>query len=81
MLVRRLEEREKRRITQQEISDATGLRRPTVSSWMNWGTFKRLDADVVARLAQYFGCEVQDLFEWITQEPDEQGQGLAVAAA
>lgn len=74
-LINRLEEREKRRITQQEIADATGIRRPTLSAWMSWGSFKRLDAEVVGRLAEYLNCDPNELVEWIE---DEQGHEVAV---
>jgi len=82
-LINRLEEKEKRRITQQEIADAAGIRRPTLTPWMNWGTFKRLDADVVGRLARYLNCRPDELVEWIEDDTEEaaeqQGQKVAVA--
>lgn len=76
VLINRLEEREKRRITHQEIADATGIRRPTISAWMNWSVMQRLDADVVGRLAKYLNCKPEDLYEWV--EDEEQEKAVAV---
>ncbi len=72
VLISEKEIRERRpRISQRELADATGIRQATISQWMNWATFKRLDAEVIAAFAAYFGCEPADLFEWVG---DEEGQ-------
>lgn len=76
-LLASLEEQQRRRITQQEISEATGIRQPTISVWMNWGTFNRLDGNVVARLASFFGCHPSELYEWVTED-EHVGQWMAV---
>ncbi len=80
ILVNRMEEAEKRRITQQEIAEATKLRQPTISAWMNWGTFKRLDAGVVAKLAAFFNCNPEDLYEWVDNEHPEVLPGRVTTA-
>ena len=72
VLVNRKEEREQRKITQQEIADATQVRQATISAWMNWGTFKYLNAAVVDALAEYLDCSPSDLYEWIDEEQGEQ---------
>jgi len=71
ILVNRKEEKEQRKITQQEIAGATQLRQATISAWMNWETFKYLNAAVVAALAEYLDCSPSELYEWID---DEQGE-------
>jgi putative transcriptional regulator len=47
-------------ITQQEIADAVGVTRATISDWAA-GKVDRLDKDVLAKLCQYFNCEIGDL--------------------
>jgi transcriptional regulator with XRE-family HTH domain len=47
---------ERRRITQDEIADATGLRRATVSKWMSPKTkFKMIDSEAWTKLARFLG--------------------------
>jgi DNA-binding Xre family transcriptional regulator len=65
------------RISHREIARQTSIRQATVSEWMNWGVFKRLDADVVERLAKYLDCSPAELYEWIE---DEQGEAVPVPA-
>jgi DNA-binding Xre family transcriptional regulator len=76
-LIARKEERERRRITQTEIAEQTGIRQATVSTWMNWGEFQRLEGSVVGAFARYLDCEPSELYEWVP-EGDEQGQLVAV---
>ncbi len=84
LLVAQKEAKERRRITQQEIADSTGLRRATISAWINWGEFKRLDADVIIALCNYFQCSLEDLVEIdpssTSVADDAEGQAVAVAA-
>jgi transcriptional regulator with XRE-family HTH domain len=72
------EEQERRKITQQEVAAGTGIRQATISAWMNWGTFKRLDADVVGALASYYAVRPEQLYEF---EQDIQGQTVGEATA
>jgi putative transcriptional regulator len=59
-----LEFREKRRVTIQEIADATGVNRMTLSKMVNQhGAIIR--TDVLDRLCEYFGCQVGDLAEYM----------------
>ena len=69
-LVAQRMENERRRITQREIADRTDLRLATISVWMRWGEFKRLDAVVVSKLMKYFDCQESDLYEWIAEDDD-----------
>jgi DNA-binding Xre family transcriptional regulator len=47
-------------ITQEEIANAIGVAQGTMSSWAR-GTVLRIDRDTIAKLCQYFDCEIQDL--------------------
>ena len=76
LLVAKKEDRERRKITQEEIAANTGLRRPTISAWMSYKPISRLEANVVGALCAYFECSIQELIEL---EYDE-GQPVAVAA-
>lgn len=74
-LVDTVERYTKKRPTQVEISEATGIRQPTISEWMQQGAeFKRLDGKVVSALLNYFNqffpCRLDDLvdFDNDTQE-------------
>ena len=59
-----LEFREKRRVTIQEIADATGVNRMTLSKMVNQhGAVVR--TDVLDRLCNYFGCQIEDIAEHI----------------
>ncbi len=78
-LLQKYERENQRRPTQTEIAEAVDLRQPTISAWMQWGaTFKRLDADVVAKLAQFFNVAPSEVYEWVE---DEQGQDMPIPAA
>lgn len=57
---------EQRHIKQIDIAEATGLRAPTISLWMQPTTlFRRIDSDVAGRLAAFLDCEPHDLFEYV----------------
>lgn len=72
MLVQEYERQHQKRPTQTEISQAVNLRQPTVSTWMQWdATFKRLDADVVRKLAKFFSVNPTDVYEWVNEQPGE----------
>ena len=62
-----LEFREKRRVTIQEVAEATGVNRMTLSKMVNQhGAVIR--TDVLDRLCEYFGCQVGDLAEHVNEE-------------
>lgn len=54
------ERRENRRITQSEVADAVGVSLHTIIRWMR-NDISKFEASVVARLCDYFDCEVGDL--------------------
>ena len=61
---------EQRRITQEEISDATGLRRATISKWMSPTTqFKMIDTEALTKLMQFANVPFHKLM--IVEYPDE----------
>lgn len=47
-------------VTQEEVAEAIGISRATMSDWVQ-GKVNRLDKDILAKLCQYFDCEIQDL--------------------
>ena len=61
-----LEFQERRRITLQEIADATGLNRMTLSKLANQHG-ANVQTDVVDKLCSYFGCRVEDLVEHVQE--------------
>jgi DNA-binding XRE family transcriptional regulator len=79
LLVAQKESRERRKITQEEIAEATGLRRPTISAWMSYKPISRLESNVASVLCAYFDCTIQDLVELENGEEIEPGQPVAVA--
>ncbi len=57
--------KERRRITVLEISEATGINRMTLSKLMNkYGA--NVQTDNLDRLCAYFGCRIEDLVEFIS---------------
>ncbi|SDD97078.1 helix-turn-helix domain-containing protein [Aquimonas voraii] len=57
-----LEFRERRRVTLQEIAEATGLNRMTLSKLANHHG-SNVQTDVIDRLCTYFKCKVEELVE------------------
>lgn len=62
-----LEFREKRRVSLQEVADATDINRATLSKMLNQhGAVVR--TDVLDKLCEYFNCRLEDLAEHISNE-------------
>lgn len=59
-----LEFRERRRVTIQEIAEATGLNRMTLSKLANHHG-ANVHTDAVDKLCSFFGCRVEDLMEHV----------------
>lgn len=58
--------RERRRLTLQELAEATSLNRMTLSKLANQhGAIVR--TDVVDRLCEFFGCRIEELVEHIPE--------------
>lgn len=56
--------RDSRRITLQEVSEATGINRSTLSKILNQKGYST-GTDVLDRLCSYFGCTVAELVEHV----------------
>lgn len=76
ILLAEKENRERRKITQQEVADATNLTRATISAWMGHGGMARLDATAARALCKYFGVPINEL---VVFEDDPAGQRAALA--
>lgn len=55
--------REGRRVTQSEVQEATGISRSTLSK-MSKGTQTRVDIRNLARLMDFFDCEIGELLNY-----------------
>mgnify|MGYP005753690893 CR=1 FL=1 len=62
-----LEFRERRRVTIQEIAEATGLNRMTLSKLANHHG-ANVQTDALDKLCAYFDCRVEDLVEYIASD-------------
>lgn len=56
--------RESRRITIQEVAEASGVNRMTLSKILNHRGYST-GTDIVDKLCTYFGCPVSDLLEHV----------------
>lgn len=54
-------------VQRSEAAEATGLSAPTVSKLIN-GQYQTLDIENARKLADYFGCSIEDLFPPVPQE-------------
>jgi putative transcriptional regulator len=54
--------RDSRRITIQEVSEATGINRSTLSKILNLKGYST-GTDVLDKLCAYFGCRIEELVE------------------
>lgn len=59
--------KERRRITVIEISEATGINRMTLSKLMNKHG-ANVQTDILDQLCTYFGCQIQDLVEYVSSD-------------
>ena len=56
--------RAEKRISQKELSVATGIRLPTISD-MEINKSKSLSVENILKLCDYFNCDIGDLWEYI----------------
>jgi putative transcriptional regulator len=56
--------RESRRVTIQEVAEATGVNRMTLSKILNQKGYST-GTDILDRLCGYFGCKVEELVEHV----------------
>ncbi len=64
--------REDRRITLLEVAEATGIGRITLSRMLKPGAVVR--TDTLDRLCDYFGCDVEQLLEYIPNKTEKQAE-------
>lgn len=65
---------ESRRITIQEVAEATGVNRMTLSKILNQKGYST-GTDILDKLCAYFGCALPDLAEFVeTEHSDAQGR-------
>ena len=57
-----------RRITVQEVAEATGVNRMTLSKILNQRGYST-GTDILDRLCKHFGCRVEDLAEYVPDTP------------
>jgi putative transcriptional regulator len=58
--------KESRRITIQEVAEASGVNRMTLSKILNHRGYST-GTDIVDKLCTYFGCSVSDLLEHVPE--------------
>lgn len=63
--IERKQFRESRRITMQELTDATGINRSTLSKILNLKGYST-GTDILDRLCGYFDCRIEDLIERVS---------------
>lgn len=54
--------RKQSRLTQQELADELGVKRSTLA---HWESGRRPEEEHLEDIADYFGCEVEDLENWV----------------
>jgi DNA-binding XRE family transcriptional regulator len=59
-LVKQREIKEGRTITQGELAEKLGVTRKTVSAWLD-NRVNQFDGTLIARMAEYFECEIEDI--------------------
>lgn len=52
-----------KRITQKQLSEATGIRQPTISAYCN-ETYKHIVKEHIEVLCDYFNCDLEDLIKY-----------------
>jgi putative transcriptional regulator len=65
--IERKQFQEGRRITVQEVAEAAGVNRMTLSKILNQKGYST-GTDVLDRLCRYFSCRVEDLAEYVSGE-------------
>ncbi len=63
--------KEKRNIPLSEVSEKTGVTRPTLTAWSN-NTVTRFDLAVIEALCEYFGVSLSDLLEYTPKQKASQ---------
>lgn len=61
--------KESRRLTIQEVAEATGVNRMTLSKILNHRGYST-GTDILDKLCAYFGCQIQELAEYMPDDGD-----------
>lgn len=56
-----------KRMTQKELSEATGIGKNSISRYCN-GTFEKIDKQHLDTLCKFFNCDLSDLIEYVEEE-------------
>ena len=64
--IERKQFRESRRITVQELSEATAINRSTLSKLLNHKGYTT-STDILDKLCVYFDCKIEDLVEYVPE--------------
>jgi len=64
--IERMQFRESRRITVQELSEATAINRSTLSKILNHKGYTT-STDILDKLCVYFNCKIEDLVEYMPE--------------
>ncbi|RVT53332.1 helix-turn-helix domain-containing protein [Rubrivivax albus] len=67
--IEKLQFKQSRRITIQEVAESTGVNRMTLSKILNHKGHST-GTDTLDRLCTYFGCRIEDLVEHVPDELD-----------
>jgi len=59
--------KEGRRVTINELSAVTGINRVTLSKMINARSYSTV-TDNIDKLCKFFGCQVQDLMEYVNED-------------
>ncbi|MEH3087905.1 MAG: helix-turn-helix transcriptional regulator [Xylophilus ampelinus] len=65
-LMEEFEQREQRRLTFTEVAEATGIVRTTLSKMVGPKPFNTT-TDNLAKLCEFFGCQMGDLVEYVAE--------------
>jgi putative transcriptional regulator len=68
--IEKLQFKQSRRITIQEVAEAAGVNRMTLSKILNHKGHST-GTDTLDRLCSYFGCRIEDLVEHIPDAPSQ----------
>lgn len=66
--IEKLQFKQSRRITIQEVAEATGINRMTLSKILNHKGYST-GTDTLDRLCSFFGCRIEDLVEHVPDQP------------
>ena len=68
--IEKLQFKQSRRITIQEVAEATGVNRMTLSKILNHKGVST-GTDTLDRLCTYFNCRIEDLVEHVPDPPEQ----------